>query len=144
VSDALARKHSELSPKEDRIGTRLPIDKIVEILKRYDSGHSVNAICSSVGSDCRTVGAVIRRHRDRAATAKAILEQSTVSMAAEWLRAVPIASARGDHRPAKELLQACNVVAVGQTGTGGEGAKVAIQVIIGTPDSPIPYDPVKS
>jgi hypothetical protein len=136
--------HSLTVPKRDNLGSRLPIEKTVDILKRYDNGQAPTSIASSVGSDSRTVGAVIRRYRDRAASAKALLAQSSIDAAASWLAAVPIASARGDHRPAKELLQAVNSIAMGQGEGGAGGAKVQVNVVIGVPGQPIPHDPIKS
>ena len=144
VSETALTVRSQAVPESDTIGSRLPIDKVVAILKLYDAGHSPHAIHQQLHSDTRTIGAVIRRYRDRAATAKALLAQSSIEAASEWLKAVPIASARGDHRPAKELLQAVSAIAMGGTGQDGAGAKVQVNVVIGIPGQPIPYDPVKS
>jgi len=143
VADTPERVRSLTVPQSDTLGTRLPIDKIIQILSLHDNGHSPHAIHLAIQSDTRTIGAVIRRYRDRARGAKALLAQSSIDMVKHWQTAVPIAAARGDHRPAKELLQAVNAIASGQGGDGAGGAKVAIQVVIGTPDSPIGYDPVK-
>jgi hypothetical protein len=143
ADEHLERVHSQTVLKENSRGLRLPLEKVTDILRRHDSGQGPTAIASSVGSDIRTVGAVIRRYRDRAASAKALLAQSSIDAAASWLQAVPIASARGDHRPAKELLQAVGSVAMGQAGDGAGGAKVQVNVVIGTPGNPIPHDPIK-
>jgi hypothetical protein len=143
ADNQLERVHSHHVSKQDTIGLRLPLDKVVTILRLYDYGQTPSAIAGSVRSDIRTIGAVIRRYRDRAASAKALLAQSSIDAAASWLTAVPVAAARGDHRPAKELLQATGAVAMGQAGDGAGGAKVQVNVVIGTPGNPIPHDPIK-
>jgi hypothetical protein len=143
VAKTNLQKHSP--EPESQIGTRMPTEKLVAILKLHDAGESGRQIALKVGSDGRTIAAVIKRFRDRVSTAKAMLAQSSIEMAKHWLDAVPIAAQRGDHRPAKELLQAVGAVAVGGVGQGqGGDVKVAIQVVVGTPEHPITYDPVKN
>lgn len=142
MSDVPARVHSQsVSERYTGPGSRLPLDKVCAILRHYDDGLSPTEISKRVVSDIRTVGGVLRQYRDRQNAAKALLAGLAPNAIMAWSEAIPIASARGDHRPAKELLQAVGVVETGQKQAGD--TKVAVQVVVGTLDSPIPYNPLK-
>ena len=123
----------------------MPLDKVVAILTAYDSGDSPTQIARTVQSDIRTIGGVLRQYRDRVNGAKALLMGLTPNAIAAWSEAIPIASKRGDHRPAKELLQATGIIVPQSSGDGasGAGARVAVQVVIGTLEHPIPHDPLR-
>ena len=127
-------------------GARLGLEKLTAILKAYDAGQSVSDIAKQVNSDRRTVGGVLRQYRDRVTSAQALMAASTLDMVHAWQAAVPIASARGDHRPAKEYLQAVGAIqGPNSAATGGIGAGpggVNVQVVIGMPGAPIPHDPL--
>ena len=117
---------------------------MIAILRAYDDGDNPSTIARAVNSDIRTVGGVLRQYRDRVNGAKALLMGLTPSAIQAWSTAIPIAATRGDHRPAKELLQATGIVAPpGGQGEGQGGARVAVQVVIGTLDHPIPHDPLR-
>lgn len=53
-----------------------------------------------------------------------------------WVRSVDVAAAKGDHRPAKDLLQATGIVE-----RDGPSHNTAVQIVIGMPGSPAGPDP---
>ena len=140
-----SEKHSVLKPYTARTASlaRTSLDTILAVLQAHDDGQSVHAIGQALSLDRRTIGAIIRQYRDRVTSARQLLNQSAVAAVHAWNTAIPIAAARGNHQPAKDLL--AHVGAVdnpwGRPAQSGS-TNVAVQVVIGTPDSPIPHDPV--
>ena len=144
MSDALIPPGGKHSKTLDTYsGLRLPLEKVVAILDLYDKGHSPTDIAAHVQSDPRIIGGVLRNYKDRPTSAKALLVQAAPMAAHAWREAITIASARGNHQPAKDLL--AHVGAVDNPWgrpAQANSTNVAVQVVIGTPDSPIPHDPV--
>ena len=137
--------HSAPDKYRDRTATlaKTGLDKILAVLEQHDAGQPVSAICQAQHMDHRTVGAIIRQYRDRVTSARQLLNQSAVAAVHAWNTAIPIAAARGNHQPAKDLL--AHVGAVDNPWgrpAQASSTNVAVQVVIGTPDSPIPHDPV--
>lgn len=71
------------------------------------------------------------------AEAKAILEGSALDAALDWREASKVAAQRGDHRPAKDLLQALKVVEAPAARTA-EGPQVVVQLGFALPGLPQP------
>jgi hypothetical protein len=123
-------------------GSRVSLDKIAAILKLYDNGESIRSICAQVHSQPRQVGGIIRTYRDRTNTAISLMSRHAVDAIVAWQQAIPTAATKGDPRPAKDYLQAIGAVQASQAANASaQSHTVAVQVNVGVPGSPVPYDP---
>ena len=71
---------------------------------------------------------------ERREAALRVLVQGVEPAAHAWRRAAEIAADKGDHRAARDLLLATDVIAADRTNTG-------VVIIIGTPENPIRMAP---
>lgn len=76
-------------------------------------------------------------HTAAATEALSILKQSAGKASKHWVTASEIAADKGDHKPAKELLQAIGVIQADQ----GSTHNLTIGVMVGMPDQPALPDP---
>lgn len=107
-------------------------------------GKSNSEIARVTGRDRGTVAAVLRATdtkeleqqlaSDSRQEVLRQLRREALQVSKDWVRASAVASERGDHRPAKDLLLHAKLIDPVDTGDRG-GPKVA--VIIGTPGNPL-------
>lgn len=95
------------------------------------------------------IAAQLRRSPERiyatCAEAQQVLQSSALEAALDWRTASRMAAIKGDHRPAKDLLQALKVVEPEAPSGKGQGPQVVVQLGFALPGlpSPVALPPVK-
>jgi hypothetical protein len=70
------------------------------------------------------------------------MSRHAVDAIVAWQQAIPTAATKGDHRPAKDYLQAIGAVQAASSPNASASAHtVAVQVNVGVPGAPLDYDP---
>ncbi len=114
--------------------------------EKHEEGLTLDKIGELLGRDPRTVKKYLK---DTEEYAKTLLTAEAPRASKKWGRAIDVAAEKGDHRPAKELLEAVKVVEPPKTKDGpsqqlivvGEGFKNltgATPIIEGTPPPSLP------
>ena len=87
--------------------TRAEISCLITAIK---DGWGNQRIAAVLNMDSSTVSKWRSRLRPTVMEARAVLAGSSLDAALAWRKSIPIAAGRGDHRPAKELLQATGAI----------------------------------
>ena len=93
----------------------------------------MTAIAQALNRAVSTVYEYLEPFESSADEAKALLEASAAPAAEAWRASMTIAAAEGNHKPAKDLLEAVGVVQPQET-----GPRIAIQ--INQPGAALPAD----
>lgn len=91
-------------------------------------GITQREIAKAVGVSQPAISYIANRYRSTTDAARLLIHARAGNVASHWLKAVPIAAKKGDHRPARDWLTAAGVVAPEQQ----QGAHITIQVGTGT------------
>jgi hypothetical protein len=119
-------------------GWRQSATNVLAVLELYDNGHGITDISRKIGLDRRTIGGIIRLHRDRTTSAKALLSAHAVHAAQSWLDALPVAAEKGRHEPARDLLLYTGAIQP----ISAQPVQVGVQVVLGNPAAPVGHDPL--
>jgi hypothetical protein len=85
--------------------------EMAAIMRLHAEGHSTRRIEQLTSIPHYTVWRVIEKFRSTADEARMSLQAGAADAVTEWReRAIPKAAARGDHRPAMDLLKAAKVI----------------------------------
>lgn len=124
-------------------GSRLNPTKTVAILSLYDANPTIGItqLSAAVQSDARTVRAVLDRHRNRQADAKALLADYAIQAAVDWQTASGKAAKSGNHQPARDLLLHTGVIEPTSTRVS---VGVGVTVVLGSPATPAHYEPAQA
>ena len=114
--------------------TRPPItdSQIAQLFEEIESGSSVAQAAAVVGVSRYVAYRVLTKYEEKLAGVTKLLALKAYQAAEDWIKASEVAADKGDHKPAKELLQTIGAVQViGESVSGG------VTIVIGTPDAPI-------
>lgn len=122
------------------------------ILHLAADGRSQTEIAALVECSQSTVSDFLKRVSNPAAVVQKVLKAGELKAAEAWSRAIEKAADRGDHRPARELIEMANPELRPQPANSGAGGGVTIN--IGMPGQPValpvievcaqPLSPVRS
>lgn len=97
-------------------------------------GMHQDAIAKRLGVTQSAISLLLAKYRPTVDAARALIHAKAGKVAKQWLRAVPVAARKGDHRPAKDWLAAAGVVAA----TPENNQQVLIQIGDGQAGAPVP------
>ena len=126
--DLIDFEHSKLSERP-----RLTLAEKRQMLQLRRAGLSYGKIAAEVKRSPSCVFNYLEPFESSADEAKALLEASAAPAAEAWRQSMTIAAADGNHKPAKDLLEAVGVVQPQET-----GPRIAIQ--INQPGAALPAD----
>lgn len=132
---------------------RLSLDDLGEILRLSAKGWSQRKIAAFIGCSQPSVGYALQRMADSSGHVQALIRSKQQKALEQWADvAIPKAAERGDHRPARELIEMGQPELRPQP--AGSGAGGGVTIIIGQPGSPValpvidvcasPLSPVRS
>jgi transcriptional regulator with XRE-family HTH domain len=115
---------------------RLTLAQEAQIVRLAAEGLLQTQIAEAIGCSQSAVSRVLSEFTSTIAAARTLLEASALQASKDWVSSLKPAAEKGDHKPAKELLQAVGVVQRdGPTGNN------AVQVIVGAPGNAAMPDP---
>lgn len=113
---------------------RLSVDQLGQILILHKRGLSQRKIAEIVGCSQPTVSYSLQQLTEPAEIPQAIAKAKSRRALEQWDRAIEKAADRGDHRPARELIELAHAELRPQAGNTGGGGGVTIH--IGTLEPP--------
>jgi hypothetical protein len=115
---------------------RLSLEDLGEILRLSAKGWSQRKIAEFIGCSQPSVSYALTRMADSSAHLQALMRAKSHKALEQWADiAIPKAAERGDHRPARELLEAAHPELRPQPANSAGGGGVTIN--IGMPGQPI-------
>jgi hypothetical protein len=114
---------------------RLSLADTELILKLHLNGQKQTDIAQIVGCSQATVSETIAKLKQTPEIVQALMRSDSLSAITDWKRARKAAAKRGDHRPAREWIEAAHPELRPQQGNSAGGGGVTIN--IGMPGSPI-------
>lgn len=97
-----------------------------------EDGKTVREASKIIGVSRQTGHRLVNAYKAELESVKHLLATKALRAAEQWALAAEIAATKGDHRPARDLLQ--TIKAVDPIGSNsGSG----ITIVIGTPDQPV-------
>lgn len=127
---------TELEPAEKTSKyARLSESDMGLILRLKAADYEQKAIAQIIGCAQSTISDFLHRVQAPEQVVQKVLKAGELEAAAHWKLAAATAAMRGDHRPARELIEMANPGLRPQTGNSAGG--VGVQVIIGQPGQPL-------
>lgn len=117
--------------------TRLSRAEEAQILRLSVEGLTQVQIASQLGRSQSTISHVLADFANTTEIARKHLESRAIQAAEAWTGSLTAAAEKGDHKPAKELLQAVGVVQ-----KDGPSQAQQVQVVVGMPGSTAYCDPL--
>jgi DNA-binding transcriptional ArsR family regulator len=130
--------NSEALPAVQMSGTgqrRLTLADIELLLRLHKDGRTQTEIATMLGVTQSAVSQQLARLNETPAVVQALMKGESVGVLAQWRRATRIAAKRGDHRPAREWIEAAHPELRPQQGNSAGGGGVTIN--IGMPGAPL-------
>lgn len=106
-------------------------EQTLSFFEALENGDSITTAAKQAGISKTTALALMKRYEAKLDAARNILAAKAPEVAEQWIASTKVAAKRGDHRPAKELLQAVGAIQSEHSVGGG------ITIVIGTPEKPI-------
>ena len=131
---AVVESSTDLAPLTSKYA-KLSFADIELLIRLHDAGKTQVEIAQVIGCSQPTVSATLAKLRQTPDTVRALLKSDTAGVVTNWRRAARIAAKRGDHRPAREWLEAAHPELRPQPATHGHGG--GVQINIGMPGQPI-------
>lgn len=116
---------------------RLTLAQEAQIVRLAADDLNQTQIAEVVGCSQSAVSRVLSEFAGTMQAAKALLEANALQASKDWVSAMKPAAEKGDHRPAKELLQAIGVVQ-----KDAPNGNQAVQVLVGMPGQTAYCDPL--
>jgi DNA-binding CsgD family transcriptional regulator len=140
IGDTLAV--NDLTDKDRESGkqpaySRLSRAEEAQILRLSVEGLTQVQIAAQLGRSQSTVSHVLADFANTTEIARKHLESRAIQAAEAWTGSLVAAAEKGDHKPAKELLQAVGVVQ-----KDGPSQAQQVQVVVGMPGSTAYCDPL--
>ena len=110
--------------------------EVQQVIRLLADGVSQTEIAKIVGVTQSNISYLKSRYEPTVDAARALIHARAGKVAREWLRAVPVAARKGDHRPARDWLTAAGVVAPEQTSSSPITINVGVGVQVTTDDDP--------
>jgi hypothetical protein len=132
------KKMSELQAQtvaKDRLNPKAVTEE--ETLVFFDAleNGATTAEASKLAGFTRQTGhRILLRYEGKLDAVKKLLAAKAMQAAEDWIKASTVASGKGNHVPAKELLQTIRAVEPIESSQGGN---VGVTIVIGTPEAPI-------
>jgi len=117
---------------------RLSAADIRTVLELHDGGYKQTEIAQVVNCSQATVSNTLKQFAGTAESVARQLRGQTDETIADWRKARKVAAERGDHRPARELLEAAYPDLRPQTHAGAQGGLTIIVAIPGNTEQPRP------
>jgi hypothetical protein len=125
---------SDLAPLTSK-WAKLTFSDIELLLRLHDAGKTQVEIASVIGCSQTTVSATLAKLKQTPETVKALMKGETAGVLTNWRKAARIAAKRGDHRPAREWIEAAHPELRPTQGNSAGGGGVVIN--IGAPGQPL-------
>ena len=116
--------------------------EVQRVIRMLADGVPQSEIAKAVGVTQSAISYLKSKYEPTVDAARALIQSRSEKVARQWLRSVPIAARKGDHRPAKDWLAAAGVVAQDKP----QVSPIIIQVGTGTVvsvDGADPFDEAK-
>lgn len=105
------------------------------VLYLVGQNRTQTEIAKMIGCSQSTISDFLQRVSNPAAVVQKVLKSHELKAAEHWAEASAVAAKRGDHRPARELIETANPELRPQQGNAGQSGGVT--VIIGMPGAPV-------
>ncbi len=135
-SPTVAEPEGEVTVKELTSRSRwLTFTELELVLRLKAEGRPQNEIAKALSRSESTISEALRRMNATPALVQSLMAGHTYSALQQWKRATKVAAKRGDHRPAREWIEAAHPELRPQQGNNGQPGGVT--VIIGMPGAPV-------
>jgi hypothetical protein len=129
----VAETASDLVPLTSK-WAKLTFSDIELLLRLHDAGKTQVEIAQVIGCSQTTVSATLAKLKQTPETVKALMKGETAGVLTNWRKAARIAAKRGDHRPAREWIEAAHPELRPQPANSTAGGGVTINIgIAGQP-----------
>ena len=135
TEDATSQEDALAVQTSDRDYGRLSIADLGLIARLHREGRTQRQIAAIVECSQPTVGYALRRLAANSEDIVAVMKARSQHALEHWEKATGIAANRGDHRPAREFIEAAHPELRPQQGNSAGGGGVTIN--IGMPGAPI-------
>jgi hypothetical protein len=103
------------------------------LFSSLEDGLTLKQAAHAANMSRQTAWRLMRRYEGSLESASKYLATKALAVAEDWVVASEKAAEKGDHRPAKDLLQTIKAVEP----IGDSGARAGVTIVIGTPEQPI-------
>lgn len=116
--------------------TGLPLTDDIALLffSQIEEGATITQACRTAGIARPTAYKLLARYDAQVDGVKKLLAAKAMQAAEDWIKASTVASGKGNHVPAKELLQTIRAVEPIESSHSGN---LGVTIVIGTPEHPI-------
>jgi hypothetical protein len=135
AEDATFQETALAVQTSDRDYGRLSIADLGLIARLHREGRTQREIAAIIGCSQPSVGYALKRLAANSEDIVAVMKAKSQKALEQWETATEVAAKRGDHRPAREFIEAAHPELRPQQGNSGGGGGVTI--IIGQPGAPI-------
>lgn len=125
-------RQPEASGRDQLMRPPVTDNQVSLLFEALEAGSTVVDAAKAAGIGRYTAHRVLGRYRENLAGVTKLLALKAYDAAEDWIKASAIAADKGDHKPAKELLQTIGAVQV-----IGDSSSTGVTINIGTPDAPI-------
>lgn len=136
-AESLSHPNKEGGALKTPTYTRLSRAEEAQILRLSVEGLTQVQIAQQLGRSQSTISHVLADFANTTEIARKHLESRAIQAAEAWTGSMAVASEKGDHKPAKELLQAVGVVQ-----RDGPSQAQQVQVVVGMPGQTSYCDPL--
>lgn len=135
TDDATYRQEIDTIQTSDRDYGRLSIADLGLIARLAREGRTQRQIAAVIGCSQPTVSYAIRRLSANQDDLVAVMKAKSQKALEQWETATEVAAKRGDHRPAREFIEAAHPELRPQATNSAGG--VGVTIVIGQPGSPV-------
>jgi hypothetical protein len=126
--------YTELAPLTSKYA-KLSFSDIELLLRLHKDGRTQVEIAQILQCSQPTVSQTLSRLKQTPEVIQALMKGESAGVLTQWRRATRVAAKRGDHRPAREWIEAAHPELRPQQGSSAGGGGVTIN--IGMPGQPI-------
>jgi hypothetical protein len=126
-------RQNEETSKERLSGIPVKEEQALAFFDALEDGASIEEASKIAGFHRMTGYRVIERYQAKLAGIEKLLAVRAYKAAEDWVQASAVAASKGDHRPAKDLLQTIKAVEP----ISGDHPSGGVTIVIGTPEQPI-------
>lgn len=107
------------------------------LFSSLEDGLTLKDSAKAANMSRQTAWKLMRSYEGSLESASKYLATKALLVAEDWVEASKHAASKGDHRPARDLLQSIKAIEP----VGDSGARAGVTIVIGTPEQPIRISP---
>jgi hypothetical protein len=117
---------------------RMSLADIELLLRMHEDGKTQEQIAEVIGCTQSAVSQQLAKLKETPAFVQALMKGDSLNALKQWKRATRIAAKRGDHRPAREWIEAAHPELRPQSNNHGGGGGVTVYVAVPGATNPRP------